>query len=378
MLINSQAAWASLLRLYEAEFPSSSFIDFFWTWRALFSGLYSVILPDLPKAKVYHSLCTGYAGLYLARAKIESGRPVILSEHGIYTNERRIEIASADWLHKSRERDLSIIKKHRDLKDMWLDTFVSYSHVCYQACDSIITLYQSNQQFQIEDGAPPDRLAVIPNGIDYLRFSAIARVPDERPPTVAMIGRVVPIKDVKNFIRACGFVCQRLAEFEALIMGPTDEDEEYYQECQDLVARLELRQTVRFTGRVKLDEYLGRIDVNVLTSVSEAQPLVVLEAGAAGVPTVATDVGACREMILGHDDEDPHLGPGGAITPVSNPLAVAEALTTLLTDPAWYRRCSNAIRTRVERSYHKRDQDAAYRKLYLEYRALPDATPGED
>ena len=54
-----------------------------------------------------------------------------------------------------------------------------------------------------------------------------------------------------------------------------------------------------FTGRVNLLEYLGKIDVVVLTSLSEAQPLVILEAGAAGVPVVATDVGACGEMILG-------------------------------------------------------------------------------
>ena len=50
-----------------------------------------------------------------------------------------------------------------------------------------------------------------------------------------------------------------------------------------------------------------------LTSISEAQPLVILEAGAAGVPTVATDVGACREMIEGPQSEVPPLGPGGAI-----------------------------------------------------------------
>src|SRR3546814_18617729 len=87
------------------------------------------------------------------------------------------------------------------------------------------------------------------------------------------------------------------------ILGPFDEDPGYCQECRDLVAMLGLGETVKFMGQVKLDDWLGRIDAIVLTSISEAQPLVILEAGAAGVPTVATDVGACREMILGPPDE---------------------------------------------------------------------------
>ena len=106
-----------------------------------------------------------------------------------------------------------------------------------------------------------------------------------------------------------------------------------------MVRHLSLEDTVEFTGKVKLTDYLGKVDVIALTSISEAQPLVILEAGAAGIPTVATNVGACREMILGREDESEALGPGGAVTPLASPAATARELTRLLTDSGFRRRC---------------------------------------
>ena len=103
--------------------------------------------------------------------------------------------------------------------------------------------------------------------------------------------------------------------------------------------------------------------------------VVILEAGAAGVPSVATDVGACREMILGRSDENPRLGPGGAVTPLSRPEATAGELARLLTEPAWHQRCSHAIRERVKRYYNKEDLDRSYRQLYEEYLEAPTTSP---
>jgi glycosyltransferase involved in cell wall biosynthesis len=364
LLVNSPLAWELLVRMYRATVPTSSFLDYFWTWRSLVGGLFSVLVPELPQARVYHAVSTGYAGLLLARAALETGRPGLVTEHGIYTNERRIELALADWLHDHPAEGLHVDKPTRALRDLWVDTFVAYSRACYQAADEIVTLYEGNQQFQLQDGAPPEKLRVIPNGIDVETYAAVGRAPDRTPCTVAFIGRVVPIKDVKTFLRACAALKTMLPRLEALVLGPTDEDEAYYQECLDLVRFLKLDETVIFTGRVRLQEYLGRIDVLVLTSISEAQPLVILEGGAAGIPTVATDVGSCRELILGRSDEAPALGPAGEVTPLCNPSATAQALARLLTDADWYAQCSAAIRERVRRYYDKTTVDATYRDVY--------------
>jgi glycosyltransferase involved in cell wall biosynthesis len=372
LLLNSPESWELLLRMYNHSQPESSFLDYFWTWRGLLGGLYSILLAELPAARLYHAVSTGYAGLMAARAHLETGRPAVLTEHGIYTTERRIEIAMADWLYEAESSGLNVSKTRRDLKDLWVDTFVSYSRACYEAADRIITLYEGNQQSQIEDGASPEKLQIIPNGIDYPRYTAIRRDPGPRPLTIALIGRVVPIKDVKTFIRASGLLQEIIPDLQALVLGPTEEDKEYFAECQTLVNHLGLQSTVTFAGRVRLDEYLGRVDAIVLTSISEAQPLAILEAGAAGVPSVATDVGACREMIMGSRTETPPLGAGGSVTPLANPAATAQALAKLLGNHSWHEQCSHAIRERVRRYYNKADLDKSYRDLYEFFRSAPD------
>lgn len=380
ILLNSKPAWDTLTRVYKRQQPHSSFLDYFWGWRALLGGLYSVLLCDLPYARCYHTVCTGYAGLFAARARIESRRPVLLTEHGIYTNERRIEIAMADWLHESAQSELSIEKTRSDVRDLWVGTFISYSKACYEACAKIITLYEGNQFLQKADGADPSKLMVIPNGIDCAAFDGVEREGFDRnnvarPPTVALIGRVVPIKDVKTYIRAVGILKETLPNLRAFVLGPTDEDKDYFAECEAMVRHMGLTETVLFTGRVKLHDYLGKIDVIALTSISEAQPLVILEAGAFGIPSVATNVGACEEMILGSAAEDPPLGAGGVVTPLANPMATAEALARLLTDAAFYEQCSRAVKARLLKYYDKRDLDRAYRELYAEHCGADDLMP---
>jgi polysaccharide biosynthesis protein PelF len=97
-----------------------------------------------------------------------------------------------------------------------------------------------------------------------------------------------------------------------------------------------------------------------------------LEAGAAGVPSVATDVGSCRDIIEGRADEDPPLGAGGFVIPLADPVATAQCLADLLLDPELRAHCGEAIRRRTERYYNKKVVDGIYRELYDAHLALPD------
>ncbi len=365
-LLDREEAWAQLLELYEATYPDQSFLDYFWSYRAIVGGLYSMLLAPLPQADVYHAMSTGYAGLMAARAKIETGRPVVITEHGIYTNERRIEVTSADWLEATASKALTVDVPRRDLRDMWIDSINNFSKLAYAASDSIITLFKGNQKPQIEDGADPTKMQVIPNGVDIKRYGGLNHRRQSQP-TIALIGRVVPIKDVKTYIRACGLLRQYAPDLKAYIIGPTDEDKQYYQECVNMVQLLGLENNVVFTGQAKVEDYIPNIDLLVLTSVSEAQPLVILEAGAAGVPVVATDVGACRELIEGTDDETPSLGHGGIVTPLASPAAVAEAVYALLSDNGLYESASRAIRERMASYYNLATLHQSYRNLYAQY-----------
>lgn len=367
ILLDCEEAWHQLLELYENAFEEQSFLDYFWSYRAIVGGLYSMMLTELPSADVYHAMSTGYAGLMAARAKIETNKAVMVTEHGIYTNERRIEVISADWLEATASKSLTIDKPRRDLRDLWIDSINNFSHVCYQACDEIVTLFQGNQKHQLEDGADPGKMRVIPNGVNLERFGKITRKRRESP-TIALIGRVVPIKDIKTFIRAVSLLKQYSPDIKAYIMGATDEDPTYFSECQLMVTMLGLKDNIIFTGRVKVDDYLDHIDVLVLSSLSEAQPLVMLEAGACGVPLVATDVGACREIIEGTDAEQTPIGHGGFVTALANPAATAEAIYKLLSDHELYEKCSKNIRERIHKHYNQTTHHSTYRELYAQHR----------
>ena len=120
--------------------------------------------------------------------------------------------------------------------------------------------------------------------------------------------RVTPIKDVKTMIQAFSFAKKRVPALKLWIMGPCDEDEEYAEECFDLVETLHVADVV-FTGRVNVREYLGRMDVTILTSISEGQPLTILESFAVHKPMWGTAGNCCmdRETNLGRPVFSPIL-----------------------------------------------------------------------
>lgn len=370
-LFNSPVAWEIVQRMYAADMPQSSFLHYFWAWRALLGGLFAVAEAQLPRARVYHTISTGYAGLLAARAALETGRPALLTEHGIYTNERRIELLMADWVADNIDKGTSLEDARVDLRDMWVRAFEAYARTCYEAVDTIVTLYEDNQRAERALGADPSRLRVIANGIDLARFAGLEQAADDARPTMALIGRVVPIKDVKTFIAAAHVLRERIPDLRAQILGPLDEDEDYAAECRALVAALGLEGTVEFLGAVDVARHFPDIHVAVLTSLSESQPLVLLEAGAAGVPFVATNVGSCREIIEGRSDESPRLGAGGIVTPLVAPEAIAEAVGALLGDHARRRAAGAALRARVEAHYTSAKAAGAYRDLYAELAARP-------
>jgi len=370
---NSRDAWRIVQDMYAREMPNGSFIDYFWAWRALSSGLFAVLEAELPQARVYHTISTGYAGLLAARARLETGRPSVLTEHGIYTNERRIELLMATWVADTIDKGHALDDPRFDLRDMWVRAFEAYARTCYETATRVVALYRDNQDPQRNLGALPDQLAVIANGIDLQRFAKLKPAGDQDRPTIALIGRVVPIKDVKSFVEAVRLLAPRVPNLRAWIVGPTDEDVAYHAECRALVEELKLGATVEFTGPVNILDYLERIHVMVLTSLSESQPLVVLEAGAAGIPFIATDVGSCREIIEGRADEVPALGVGGAITHLAAPEEIADAAEVLLKDPAARRKAGNALKARVAAYYTSERASAAYRELYGRMVEMPDA-----
>lgn len=367
-ILQSEEAWTILEKMYQERFSpleAPSFIDYFYTWRFIHYPIFKVLMSDLPKADLYHSMCTGYAGLAGVVAKLKNDRPFILTEHGIYSHERRIEILQSQWLLNT-DTDIRARKNLPVFKNWWIKMFEFLGLLAYREADVITTLYGGNKEKQIGYGADPEKIRIIANGVNYDHFSAPPRVKKTRGLTVALIGRVVPIKDIKTFIKAIAAVSNRIMDLKVEIIGPTEEDEGYYEDCLQLVRLLGLESVVEFTGKKNVLEVYPRVDLVVLSSISEGQPLVLLEAFCQGVPVVATDVGSCSELINGATREDRELGAAGLVVPFGRPDKLGEAIYRILSDDELRERMGKSAHARVKTYYQESASTAKYVGLYNE------------
>jgi len=370
-------AFEHLQKVYASEAVHESFQRFFWTWVNSLTPVLELLGAGLPPARVYHSVTTGYAGLLAARARHETGRPMLLTEHGIYTKERRIEVGQARWIESADDGRVLASRRPPYFRQWWSRMFEGMSQLSYAAAAEILTIHHGNTALQLADGADERRLRVVPNGVDAGRIIAAAEAAPRRaadaPFCIGFVGRVAPIKDLETLLDAVALVRLELPEVRLRILGPTDEDPEYCARCAQHAERLGLAGSVTFEGPVDVAQALPTLDALVLTSVSEAQPLVLLEAGAAGIPAVATDVGACRELLQGRSGADRALGPAGFLTPIGAPRATADALLRLARDPALRQSFGAAGRARVTRFYAAGSMLAAYRATYARWLGMGEA-----
>lgn len=371
----SPDAWTFLTDQYRAHCSDPSFTDYFWSVRLMHRPLWQLarIAEQLIPMRLYHAISTGYAGFLGAMLRHRQGRPLLISEHGIYTKERKIELFQSQWIRDNRNRIEYDASHIGYFHEMWARFFESLGRMTYAAADDIVALYEGNRRRQMLDGAPAPKTRTIPNGVDLRRLAPLrAQRSDAIPKVLCLIGRVVPIKDVKTFIRAMLTVVRTMPEAEAWIAGPENEDPPYATECRELIDRLGLTDKVKLLGLQRIDELLPRIGVLVLSSISEALPLAVLEAFAAGVPVVTTDVGACSELIHGSDAGDAALGVSGRVVPIADPVALAREALDLLGDENAWRAAQRAGIARVERYYSQERMVGAYRALYATLAGAPD------
>ena len=367
-LQHSKHAWATIKKKYEEAPKGLDFNHFFWTIRAMHSPLFTLakIAANAPKARVYHSVSTGYAGFLGSLLSTQTHMPYIISEHGIYTKERELDLAQVDWIPEDLDPfKVGLNDNMNYLRSVWIRFFRSLGKMSYASANQVYTLYNGNRVRQLADGAVDERLTIVPNGVNVDRFRKARRAADAPvPPVLALVGRVVPIKDIKNFIRAMRIIRARIPGAEGWLVGPQDEDPDYTRECKLLVESLDLGNSVKFLGFQSPDDIFPRIGLSVLTSVSEGQPLVVLEGYAAGIPTVTTDVGSCSELVYGVSEEDKAIGPSGAVVPIANPSEFAEAAIALLSDDSNWRSARDAAIKRVETYYDEKDMIRRYRDIY--------------
>lgn len=336
---------------YTARYANVTFSDFLWTMRSIYLTLFLTMKCRPPKADLYHCVATGYAGIIGSLAKVmHPGSAMLISEHGIYTREREEEIIKAKWVQGI-------------YKDIWIEQFRKMSRCAYFHADLVTALFEQARGLQIELDCPKEKTVVTPNGIDPAAFAHLPQKSPEDPFIhVGAFLRVTPIKDIKTMINAFYYAHQKNPSLKLWIMGPEDEDGEYAEECRELIRSLQAENIV-FTGRIQTTEYIGKMDMTILTSISEGQPLTILESFAAKKPCIATNVGNCSGLIYGESDQ---FGAAGIVVPVLNIKEISEAILTLAGDAEARERMGQIGYRRLMSKYKSEHLVEAYRTIYRE------------
>ncbi|MEA3523271.1 MAG: GT4 family glycosyltransferase PelF [Campylobacterota bacterium] len=366
--LHSRQSWSFINEKYYENCSDVPFIDYFWTVKNIHRPIWKLasIVKKLPKCKIFHSPSTGYAGFLGALASYDSDKPFILTEHGIYTRERKIDMLTADWIDFKKPTLLKQPEEFNYIKKMWVSFFEKIGEFSYTRANPILSLFSGARDIQIAFGADETKALVVPNGVDVdgLRQCYLART-ENVPKVITLIGRVVSIKDIKTFIRSIRIVANIIPDIEAWVVGPMDEDEEYAAECENMVNTLGLSSNFYFKGFQNIKDILPKTGLLTLTSISEGMPLTILEGYAAGVPCVATDVGSCKDLIFGGlGEEDIALGKAGDVTSIANPSALAESYIRFLTDDDLWKKAQQSALARVERYYRQDMFLLAYRNIY--------------
>lgn len=229
----------------------------------------------------------------------------------------------------------------------------AYSRPLYRRCALVLAVSeQIAERLRTVDRVPASRVRVVGTAV----FGpATTADPSGRgaPVTVGVVGRLEREKGVEFFVRAAARIADRHPEVAFTVVG----DGTLRGELHALAGSLRLGDRVRFRGmRTDGPAAVAALDVLCVPSLTEGAPLVVLEAMAAGVPVVATTVGAIPHQ-LDH-------GHAGVLVAPTDVAALAHALDALLTHPHERRRLGRAGRDRLTRLANADAVTAAVRTAY--------------
>lgn len=213
----------------------------------------------------------------------------------------------------------------------------------------------SRQSVIEQEGARPDSVVVLENGIELAPLLLIPAVGAAPRPVIRRVGMVANLRPVKGpdvFLRAAAIVGARLPDVRFQIAGTGDEESaRQLMREGGIEARCELRGSVR-----DVPGFLAELDVAVLASHSEGLSNALIEYMAAGRPIVATAVGGNVELV-----ED---GIHGLLVPPGDPAALAAAMFRLLANPEFAAILGAAARKRAAERFSRQAMVRRHEDFY--------------
>ncbi len=192
--------------------------------------------------------------------------------------------------------------------------------------DKIITVSSATKDYVLSLGAKPEKIKVLHNGVDLVRFRPLAGKREEMRRTLGIpqnaivvltVRRLVYKNGIDTLIEGANIAVKKNPKIVFLVVGKGPD----LNNVQFRTRQLGIENNFRLTGFVKDEDlpfYYNAADFFVLPSKSgEGLPLVALEAMACGLPVIATNVGGIREVLM---------GDYGKLVPSNQPWLLAKAV----------------------------------------------------
>jgi glycosyltransferase involved in cell wall biosynthesis len=240
---------------------------------------------------------------------------------------------------------------------MRLPVFGALGLAALRGSRRVIALSRSLAGAAAAQGVDPEKITVIPNGVDAERFAPNGH---PREPVVLFVGSLIERKGIRTLIEAMGFVRNRHPGHRLVIIG----DGPQRTELESLARRSAPEDSIRFTGSLvpaEVARWMRRAELFVLPSLEEGQGVALLEALASGTPCVGGAAGGIPEML------SPEWG---ALVPPGDARALGAALLELLEHAdrrrAMGRAAASAVRERYDWPVIARRIRAVYEEVLVQ------------
>ncbi len=195
---------------------------------------------------------------------------------------------------------------------------------------AVITVSQSTKNDLIELGYPPDKIHIVPNGVDWELYADCANT--DKDELVAYVGRITPYKKLEDLLKAWSIV-ERETDAQLVVAGRPNP--RYLQKLTHLAQKLGLKRATFKTNITQQEKKatLAKAKILAYTSTREGWGQTILEAAACGTPTIAYDVPGLRDAVR-------HTETGILVEP-GNVEQLARTVIWLLSDKTWYKLSRN-------------------------------------